>query len=80
MPVELILTTMDTKLISHSIHVLLLTLPNNFHTSVNVVMELLNTKHRVAMSMLKKAIIGISLSLLIVKLFFCRMTIDDCIC
>jgi hypothetical protein len=69
MLVEHIHTRMDTKLIFHSIHVSIHTLQNNFLSLVIEVMVLLNTKHQVAIFMLKKAIIGILHSLLIVKYF-----------
>jgi hypothetical protein len=70
MVVEHIHILMDIKLIFHSIHVLIHILQNSFRTLVNVVMVLLYIKHRVAMSMLKKAIIGILHLLLHAKIFF----------
>ena len=67
MLVELIHTRMVIKLIFHSIHASIHTLQNNLHILANEVMVLLNTKRQVVIFMLKKAIIGILHSLLIVK-------------
>ena len=69
MLVELIHTQMVIKLIFHLMHVSIHTLQNNLLSLVIEVMVLLNTKHQVAIFMLKKAIIGILHSLLIVKYF-----------
>jgi len=57
----------DIKLIFHLIHVSIHTLQRHFLSLATEVMVLLNTKQQVAIFMLKKAIIGISHSLLHVK-------------
>ena len=62
--------TMVTRSIFHSTHASIRTLPNNFPTLVNVVMERLNTKRQVAIFMLRKAITGTSPSLPIAKHVF----------
>ena len=67
MLVEPIHILMDIKSIFHSIHVSTHTLQTNSLSLVIEVMVLLNIKHRVAIFMLKKAIIGILHLLLHVK-------------
>lgn len=62
---------MDIKLIFHSIIVSIHTYKIVLLSLATEVMVLLNIKHQVAIFMLKKAIIGILLSLLIAKLLLC---------